>query len=325
MSTPDLAPLPIWIRPALRAAAIYNLAWGAWVVLAPGWSLQVCGLPDPLAYPQLWQCIGMMVGVYGVGYWIAASNPIRHWAIIVVGLLGKVLGPAGFLWGWWQGTLPVSAGRIILFNDLIWWGPFAAILWHVLRQEHGDAAQQSPGLALETAVRDIRSNQGASLAELSAAAPLLVVFLRHSGCTFCREALSDLQQSRRQIEAAGVHLALVHMSDDADAAEFFARYGLEDVPRFSDPQQVLYQAFDLGLGRFRQLMGLKVLWRGFQTAILHHHGFSTVRENGLRMPGTFLLHHGKIVAAHRYQTAADRPDYAALACSLPNRTDRPTQ
>ena len=37
-------------------------------------------------YPQIWQCVGMIVGVYGVGYLVAASDPLRHWPIVLVGM-----------------------------------------------------------------------------------------------------------------------------------------------------------------------------------------------------------------------------------------------
>jgi hypothetical protein len=43
-------------------------------------------------------------------------------------LLDKVLGPLGFLWSAWQGTLPWSFGWINLTNDLIGWLPFALFL-----------------------------------------------------------------------------------------------------------------------------------------------------------------------------------------------------
>jgi hypothetical protein len=31
------------------------------------------------------------------------------------------------------------------------------------------------------------------------------------------------------------------------------------------------------------------------------------------MPGTFLIHNGKILRAYRHETSADRPDYCELA------------
>ena len=84
-------------------------------------------------YPQIWQCVGMIVGVYGVGYLIAARDPLRHWPITLVGLLGKVFGPIGFVGAVASGDLPLAFGATILTNDLIWWIPFGAILYHAFR------------------------------------------------------------------------------------------------------------------------------------------------------------------------------------------------
>ena len=82
------------MRYILLAAGIYNIVWGAFVVLFPGAIFSWLDMPQP-NYPQFWQCIGMIVGVYGIGYAIAAFDPVRHWPIVLVGFLGKVLGPAG--------------------------------------------------------------------------------------------------------------------------------------------------------------------------------------------------------------------------------------
>lgn len=118
---------PQWMGLTLRAAGIYNVLWGAWAVVLPFMLFDALGMDRP-RYPQLWQCIGMIVGVYGVGYWVAASDPLRHWPIVLVGLLGKVLGPIGFIGAVIEGDLPASFGVTLLTNDLIWWIPFALIL-----------------------------------------------------------------------------------------------------------------------------------------------------------------------------------------------------
>jgi len=115
------------MRWVLIAAGIYNLAWGSLAVLAPQWCFRVVGMEVP-NYPELWQCIGMVVGVYGVGYLAAARDPLRHWPITLVGLLGKVLGPIGFAGALLAGRFPLAFGWNILTNDLIWWAPFAGIL-----------------------------------------------------------------------------------------------------------------------------------------------------------------------------------------------------
>lgn len=70
-------------------------------------------------YTQLWQCIGMIVAhYYGIGYAIAAVDPFRHWPIVFVGLLGKVLGPIGFVDAAVRGVLPWKFGVVNIFNDL---------------------------------------------------------------------------------------------------------------------------------------------------------------------------------------------------------------
>ncbi len=118
----------------LWLAGIYNLAWGAWVILWPGAFFALVNLPPPV-YPQIWQCVGMIVGVYGIGYMIAAVDPLRHWPIVLVGLLGKIFGPVGFLQAALTGALPWSWGLTILTNDLIWWIPFSLILYSAARRK----------------------------------------------------------------------------------------------------------------------------------------------------------------------------------------------
>ncbi len=111
----------------LAAAAIYNLAFGALVVGWPFAWFDLARMERPL-HPSLWQCIGMVVGVYGVGYACAARAPLRHWPIVLVGLLGKLLGPIGFVGAALRGELPWRAGWLIVTNDLVWWLPFALLL-----------------------------------------------------------------------------------------------------------------------------------------------------------------------------------------------------
>jgi hypothetical protein len=129
---------PRWARRWLLAAALYNVLWGAWVVLFPHALFDLFLLPRP-SYPELWQCVGMIVGVYGVGYALAARDPLRHWPIVLVGLLGKVLGPFGFAQALVRGTFPPEFGWTILTNDLLWWWPFATILLAAWRAREGVA------------------------------------------------------------------------------------------------------------------------------------------------------------------------------------------
>jgi len=116
-----------WKYYILWIAGLYNLLWGAVVIAAPNLFFNLSEMPLP-NYPMIWQCVGMIVGVYGIGYIIAAHKPEQHWPIVLVGFLGKIFGPIGFAWYLAQGAFPLKFAVTILFNDLIWWIPFGKIL-----------------------------------------------------------------------------------------------------------------------------------------------------------------------------------------------------
>lgn len=122
-------------RPWLLAAAIYNLLWGSWVVLFPDALFRLFNLPLP-SYLPLWQVVGMFVLVYAPAYAWAARRPSRHGHLVLVGMLGKILGPLGFVWAAATGQLPLRFGLTILTNDLLWWPAFACYL-QASAQLHG--------------------------------------------------------------------------------------------------------------------------------------------------------------------------------------------
>ncbi len=287
----------------MLAAGVYNIVWGVVFGVFPNALFDWAGMERP-NYPELWQCIAMIVGVYGVGYAAASVNPYRHWPVILVGFMGKVFGPIGFLQAALSGRMPWKFGTVNIFNDLIWLVPFFLILRGAWRAYLADPGAESA---------DVRDQNGESLDSLSKDQPVLLVFLRHFGCTFCREALADLRVQRSRLEAAGVRIALVHMSPDAEAAEFFARYSLDDVARLSDPGRGLYRRFELRRGDWGQLFGLAVWLRGARAIVADGHGLGALAGDGFQMPGAFLVLDGKIVREFRHESAASRPDYCKLA------------
>ena len=165
---------------------------------------------------------------------------------------------------------------------------------------------------LENAV----TRSGEKLMSLSASVPVLLVFLRHAGCTFCRETLSDLARNRTEIEAGGTRIVVVHMGDSVGIDELLLRFGLSGLDRILDTEQELYRTFGLKRGTLRQLFGLKVFHRAILGGALMKHGIGRLAADGSQMPGLFLLYQGSIVRRFRHRSAADRPDYLAL-CSSP--------
>lgn len=308
------------MRYTLIAAGIYNLLWGGWVILRPLDLFDLTGIARPL-YPSIWQCVGMIVGVYGIGYVAASRDPLRHWPIVLVGFLGKVLGPIGMVFQvitlapGSPGRLPASWLWLNVTNDLIWWFPFGAILYQSFKAWNVAERAADGSLSAAEANETFRSQYGESLADLSRLSPLLVVFLRHGGCTFCREALADLRDARNRIERAETQIVLVHMGDNERDAEMFESYGVGDLHRVSDPACILYRAYDLPRGKIGQLFGARVWWPGFRAAILQRHGIGKLVGDGFQMPGVFLLRDNRILTRFCHDHSAARPDYCELAAS----------
>ncbi|GEM_PF-1112502 len=121
-----------WHSKWLLAAAFYNIGFGIWAGLFPQQAFQLFGMntSTPLF---LWQTIGMIVGVYGIGYGIAALNEQKHFPIVLVGLLGKIFGPLGFVYTFLAGDISLSFGIMIILNDLIWYPAFFAITFRFFR------------------------------------------------------------------------------------------------------------------------------------------------------------------------------------------------
>lgn len=159
-------------------------------------------------------------------------------------------------------------------------------------------------------------NSGESLAQLTEQEPVLLVFLRHFGCSFCREAIADIARRRQGFMAQGIRVVLVHMSPEREIAErFFQKYKLFPVDHISDPEKRFYQAFGLFRGTPTQLFGLMNWIRGFQVGVLEGHGFAFHGEelgDGFQMPGVFVLHRGEIKSSFIHQAAWDRPDYEEI-------------
>lgn len=111
-------------RLIFTAAAAYNILFGLWCSLTPLAFFRLFDL-EPPRYPAIWACLGMVVGLYGVGYAYAAWRLDRAFPFIAIGLAGKVLGPIGWLT---TSELPFRTFALIVFDDLIWWLPFSLFL-----------------------------------------------------------------------------------------------------------------------------------------------------------------------------------------------------
>jgi hypothetical protein len=114
-------------RLIFSTAAVYNIAFGLWACFWPSALFATLEMAPP-NYPSLWQCLGMVVGLYGLLYAYAAVELHRAKLIIAIGLAGKILGPIGMFIAFHSGEWPLRALTLIVFNDFVWWLPFTVFL-----------------------------------------------------------------------------------------------------------------------------------------------------------------------------------------------------
>jgi peroxiredoxin len=160
----------------------------------------------------------------------------------------------------------------------------------------------------------IHTETGVSLLNLAESMPVLLIFLRHFGCSFCRQAISDIADLRSELDARGVRPVFVHLGTPERAKPFFDYYGIGDVERVSDPEGAIYRNPVFALARVHPLWHLvsPAVWMGWLRGTIFKYGIGTIQEDGHQMPGLFFLKGPKIVRRFRYRTIADEPDYLKL-------------
>jgi hypothetical protein len=173
-------------------------------------------------------------------------------------------------------------------------------------------SERPPDLA--QAAADFRLTTGETLRDASERRPLVLVFLRHFGCTFTRQLLRGLEEIQNSASQRGAELVLVHMLKNGAEIRYLG--GHDDVARIADPHCALYRAFGLGRGGLLELFGPRVWWLG-AVSIFKGCGVGHLAGDGLQMPGAFLYHRGEILAAQRAASASDLPDLPALFSTVP--------
>jgi len=305
--------IPRWMTLVLVAAGLYHLAFGLAVNLWPNAFFDFFGIDRP--HPGiLWRGTAFISSAMGLGFLIAARSPFRHWALILMGFLKFNLVVFAAVSGVIEGSCPVPVCLLVLADDLIWWFPFASILWAVAQAHAGRPPLRSEPLDLVEAGRQYQLSSGETLGEAASRQTVALVFLRHFGCTFTRQILRHLEALKKEADRHGARLVLVHMLEEGGEADYLGRR--ENVARIADPMCELYRAFGLGKGGFLELFGPRV-WLPMAVALVRGCGVGHLAGDGLQMPGAFLFRDGRIVAAQRARSQADLPDLPRLFEGLP--------
>jgi peroxiredoxin len=159
------------------------------------------------------------------------------------------------------------------------------------------------------------------LAERWRERPLVIAFMRHFGCAFCREHLIQLSRSYDDLRAAGGD-ALAVFQYRAEPSTSFCRSRGVPFECLGDPTRAGYKAVGLERGERKEYMGLRVYRHWIRAAKV---GAYVGRPQGdiAQRPGTFVVDRGgEVVLAHYNRSSPDNPAIAALVEALRPRTLR---
>jgi len=159
-----------------------------------------------------------------------------------------------------------------------------------------------------------RTESGRTLLELVDQRPVLLVFLRHFGCAFCRQAIDDVAKVRGKLTERGVQVVFVHLGSPERAKPYFEYYALSDVERISDPDASLYSHPVFALARVSVFQLFRpAVWIAWLRGAIFKYRIGLLKEDIQQMPGVFFLKNRVIASVFRHRTIADRPDYLGLA------------
>jgi peroxiredoxin len=137
--------------------------------------------------------------------------------------------------------------------------------------------------------------------------PLVVMFMRHFGCPFCREHLMRMGRALPQFEAAGAELVAIFQYG-AEATEAFCASRGVPFDCLGDPLREGYGEVSLGRGKRKNLYTWGVAKAWVRNAAAGNLGGRPKGADRGQMPGTFVIGtDGRVRLAHYNASSEDNP------------------
>lgn len=251
--------------------------------------------------------ISVFYFVLGFGVYIASFSLVDNWLILFVGLIKKVLFILVSLYFGITKGFNVEYSAFVLIDSLISIYFLYTILDYAFVSKYDDDESHSSSL---DSLKLARTNTGANLVELSQSKPLLLIFIRHFGCTFCRETVSEVSKIETVINHNGYTPVFVHLSDPSYGDSFFQKYFEHQVLHVSDPGRRLYRALNIKRGNLWQLYGLPTWYRGLIAGLFKGHGgVGELEGDEMQLGAYFVLDKGEIVFSHYSASASEEFDF----------------
>ncbi len=120
-------PLAKWMKFLLRFVAVFNVLAGLFMLIGYHETYKIIGMEKPeISFPM--QLVGILVALFGVGYYLVAKNPIENRNLLALGFWSKFLGSClgtGYVI---LDKLPLSFVAVYFFADVIYLPPFYLIM-----------------------------------------------------------------------------------------------------------------------------------------------------------------------------------------------------
>ncbi len=152
------------------------------------------------------------------------------------------------------------------------------------------------------------------LADLWRVRTVVLVFVRHFGCVFCKQQVAELKSVAPQIEARGVDLVVVGNGTVSEARRFQEEQGI-GFRLLTDPSGRAYRQAGMRRG-LATVVGPSVLGRGL---VAFARGFRQTEVLGdpLQQGGVLVVAAGgQVIFRYISRRAGDHPSTTALIASL---------
>lgn len=148
-----------------------------------------------------------------------------------------------------------------------------------------------------------------SLADQLGPTPTLLAFVRHFGCTFCRELIAELRGARSA--PIGFPRVILVTLSDVEETNLFLDTRWPQVSAIADPAKVLRTAFGIRRGGAKEFLAPGV-WLAGMRAMVNGHGVGKPAGDVLAMPGMVLITEDEVLWEQVFQHAGSKPDFRGV-------------
>lgn len=120
-------PLTRWMTRLLWFVGGYNLLAGLGMFCLYHEGYKLLGVAKPELNLPI-QLVGILVALFGVGYWMVAANPVENRNLLLLGFWSKLLGSLLGIYYVAAGKLPPLFLAVLLVSDIGYLPPFYLIV-----------------------------------------------------------------------------------------------------------------------------------------------------------------------------------------------------